>query len=179
MTPDEQTDSTCLRAVLAKEEMMPEGKQLEQLVIHSGEAEQPFQYAVGRYGSKFFMELRDNKRILGIRCPQCGKIYVPPRQVCGPCFARMEELVDVEPTGTLIACTILRFSFLDPATGKQKPVPYGYGFVRLDGSDNTFQHFIGLTDESKVKIGARVRAVFAEERKGDLTDIRHFEVIES
>ena len=124
------------------------------------------------------MALRDEKRLLGIRCPACSKVYVPPRQVCGPCFQNMEECVEVAPTGTLVAYTILRFSFLDPETGKQKPVPYGYGFIRLDGSDNAFQHFIEIRDESRVRIGTRMRAVFSEERHGTLRDIRHFEVME-
>jgi len=150
----------------------------ERLVIHSGEAQQAFRYAVGRYGSRFFMELRDHRRILGIRCPGCRKVYVPPRQVCGPCFRRMDDLVEVAPTGILTAFTILRFSFLDPETGKPKPVPYGYGFIRLDGADNAFQHFIEIRDEGRIKIGVRVRAVFEEERKGNLADIRHFEVLE-
>ncbi len=157
---------------------MEETREQEQLVLHSGEAEQPFRYAVGRYGSRFFMALRDEKRLLGIRCPKCGKVYVPPRQVCGPCFERMDEMVEVAPTGTLVAYTILRFSFLDPETGKQKPVPYGYGFIRLDGSDNAFQHFIEIRDETRVRIGARMRAVFHEERHGTLADIQHFEITE-
>ncbi len=146
--------------------------------MHSGEAQQPFRYAVGRYGSRFFMALRDEKRLLGIRCPACRKVYVPPRKVCGPCFQEMEEIVEVSPTGTLVAYTILRFSFLDPETGKQKPVPYGYGFIQLDGSDNAFQHFIEIRDESRIRIGARMRAVFSEERHGTLRDIRHFEVVQ-
>lgn len=150
----------------------------ELLEIHSGEAEQPFRYAVGRYGSKFFQELRDHKRLIGIRCPSCKKVYVPPRQICGPCFKKMDELVQVGPQGTLVAYTILRFSFLDPETGKQKPVPYGYGFVRLDGADTTFQHFVEIRDEKKVRIGARVNAIFEEKRKGTLGDIRHFEIID-
>lgn len=158
---------------------MEEAPQQELLVIQSGDAEQPFRYAVGLYGSKFFQELRDNQRLLGIRCPSCKKVFVPPRQVCGPCFERMEELVEVGHTGTLVAYTILRFSFLDPETGKQKPVPYGYGFIQLDGADNALQHFIEIRDESKIRIGARMRAVFSEERKGTLMDIRHFEVMET
>jgi len=150
----------------------------ERIVMHSGDAEQPFHYAVGRYGSRFFMELRDHKRLLGIRCPKCRRVYVPPRQVCGPCFEKMDDIVEVSPDGTLVAYTILRFSFLDPETGKQKPVPYGYGFIRLDGSDNAFQHFIEIRDETKVRIGARMRAVFREPRHGTLADIQHFEILE-
>jgi hypothetical protein len=50
-------------------------------------------------------------------------------------------------------------------------VPYGYGFIRLDGADTLLQHYIDIEDESKVKIGARVEPVFADERKGTIKDI--------
>ncbi len=53
----------------------------EHIVIESGEAAQPFDYAVGMHGSKFFAELRDNKKLLGTRCPKCKKVYIPPRGV--------------------------------------------------------------------------------------------------
>ena len=43
--------------------------------------------------------------------------------------------------------TILRFAFIDPETGHQKPVPYGYGFIKLDGADALFQHYIDIEDE--------------------------------
>ncbi len=151
-------------------------KEMELLTKTSGETEQPFRYSVGRWGSKFLTELRDHKKLLGIRCPQCQKVYVPPRQVCGPCFQRMEELVELSDRGTLVAFTIIRFSFIDPETGITRPVPYGYGMIKLDGCDNAFQHFINIKDESEVKIGARVQAVFNEERKGNLLDLKYFEI---
>ena len=43
----------------------------ERLAITSGAAEQPFEWSVGIYSSKFLAELRDHKRIVGIRCPAC------------------------------------------------------------------------------------------------------------
>jgi len=90
----------------------------------------------------------------------------------------MEELIEISAQGTLVASTIIRFSFIDPETGVTRPVPYGYGLIQLDGCDNTFQHFINIEKESKVKIGTRVRAVFNEKRKGNLLDIKYFEVID-
>ena len=52
------------------------------LTIHSAkEAEQPFLYSVGRYGSRFLEEMQKNKRFVGVRCPKCRKVYVPPREV--------------------------------------------------------------------------------------------------
>jgi hypothetical protein len=150
----------------------------EQLVIESGDAAQPFKYAVGMHGSKFFKETRDNKRITGVKCPKCGKVYVPPRGVCGKCFVEMNEWVEVGPLGVIGTFTILRFAFIDPETGHQKPVPYGYGFIKLDGADTLLQHYINIEDESKVKIGARVEPIFAKERKGNTKDIEYFRVID-
>jgi uncharacterized OB-fold protein len=148
------------------------------LIIESGDITQPFNYAVGLHGSKFFQELRDKKRIVGIRCPKCQKVYVPPRRVCGPCFREMEEFVEVGPQGEIGTFTILRYAFIDPETGQQKPVPYGYGFIKFDGADTLFQHFIDLEAESKLKIGARVEPVFSKQRKGTIRDIEHFRVID-
>jgi len=148
------------------------------LTMNSGEGEQPFHYAIGSYGSKFLSEIRDNKQFYGVKCPKCGKVYVPPRKVCGPCFTEMTEWVKVADEGSLYSYTILRFAFLDPETGKQKPVPYGYAFITLDGADTAFQHFVEITDESKVKPGARVKAVFEDKRHGKVTDIKHFVIID-
>ncbi len=90
----------------------------------------------------------------------------------------MTEFVEVGPGGVIGTYTILRFAFIDPETGKQKPIPYGYGFIKLDGADTLFQHYINIEDESKIKIGARVEAVFAENRKGSIRDIEYFRVVD-
>lgn len=150
----------------------------EQLVIESGDAIQPFDYAVGLHGSKFFKEIKENKKFMAIKCPECGKVYIPPRGVCGKCFVEMKDWVEVGPGGEIGSFTILRYAFIDPETGEQKPVPYGYGFIKLDGADTLFQHYIDLEDETKVKIGARVEAVFSENRKGSIRDIDYFRVVE-
>lgn len=150
----------------------------ELLVISSGKARQPFNYAVGRHGSRFFQEMKENRRIMGIKCPSCGKVYIPPRRVCGACFVEMKKFVEVGPQGTIGTFTILRYGFIDPETGEQKPIPYGYGFIKFDGADTLFQHYIELEDESRVKIGARVEPVFSEERKGTIKDILCFRVID-
>jgi len=142
------------------------------LTLSSGEQAQPFNWSVGRYGSKFLAELRDHKKILGIRCPSGKRVFVPPRRVCGRCFVEMSNFVELPPRGTLTAFTVLMFSFVDPDTGKERPVPYGY--VRFDGADNTFPHFLEETDWNKIKIGQRVEAVFEEKRRGHLLDIKNF-----
>jgi hypothetical protein len=88
----------------------------------------------------------------------------------------MNDFIEVGPGGVIGTYTILRFAFIDPETGQQKPVPYGYGFIKLDGADTLFQHYIDIVDEKKIKVGARVEAVFADERKGTIRDILYFRV---
>ncbi|MBW1989327.1 MAG: Zn-ribbon domain-containing OB-fold protein [Deltaproteobacteria bacterium] len=145
--------------------------------MSSGKAVQPFHYAVGLYGSKFFHELKEHRRIVGVKCGKCGKVYVPPRRVCNACFEENKEWVEVGPQGEIGSFTIVRYAFIDPETGVQRPVPYGYGFIRFDGADTLFQHFVELSDERPLKIGARVEPVFADEMKATIRDIRYFRML--
>lgn len=149
----------------------------ELLTIGSGDLYQPYSWSVGKYGSKFLHELKENKKILGIRCPKCKKVYVPPRKVCGKCYVAMDEFVELSHEGEIYVCTIIQFGFVDPATGVQRPVPYGYAFIKLDGADTCLTHFVDSTDPEKFKVGARVRAVFEDNRKGSIVDIKHFTLI--
>ena len=137
----------------------------------------PFQYSAGRMGSRFFNELRENKRIMAVKCSKCARAYVPPRPVCGYCYAPCEEWVEVGPEGELIGYTVVTFAFLDPLTGKERPVPYGYGYIQLDGAATRLLHFIDETDYSVLRSGLRVRPVFKEERQGNIADIECFRIV--
>ncbi|MCP4755902.1 MAG: hypothetical protein GY866_34005 [Proteobacteria bacterium] len=137
----------------------------------------PFAYSAGCYTSRFLVEIRDNKKFFGVRCPKCGKVYCPPKKICGPCFQEMKEPVEVGPQGTIRNFTIVRFTFVDPQTGLTKPTPYGYGFLQLDGADSILPHFIAYENEADVKVGARIEAVFKEDRTGSVSDIKHFRLL--
>jgi len=157
---------------------MAEEKRKDLVVLESGEMEQPFKWAAGAYGSRFLTEIRDNKKFVGAKCPKCGKVYVPLRRVCGPCFQELTELVPVSDEGEIVTYTVVSFGFVDPSTGKQKPVPYGYAAIQLDGADTFLLHFVDETDPEKIKIGARVKAVFEDDgkRTGSLLDVKHFTI---
>ena len=139
----------------------------------------PYDWSIGKHGSRFFQEIRERQRFIGIRCPSCGKVYVPPRRVCGPCFTEMEELVPLTDRGTLKAFSVVNYPFLDPDTGRQRPIPYTYGYIQMDGADNIFSHIINETDVTKIEVDMKVRAEFKPEMemKGHMSDIRHFDII--
>ena len=150
----------------------------EELLNVTVETRYPYKYSCGTIGSEFFRALRDDKKILGRKCSKCGKVLIPPRPVCGLCWAPTTEWVPVGPQGTLEGFTVVYFTFMDPMTGKKRPVPYGYGLVKLDGADSRMQHFLEEGDPKKLKIGLRVEAVFSDERKGSMSDIVNFKTIE-
>ena len=140
-------------------------------------AHMPYRWALGLDGSKFFNEIKNREVLLGIRCPKCKKVYVPPRQVCGPCFVKMDELVELGIQGIVEAVTVVNFPFIDPDTGERRPVPYIYGYIKLDRADNLFSHIIKTRPGVSVKVGDRVKAIFAKEKKGRIQDISHFEPV--
>ncbi len=139
----------------------------------------PYDYNSGYYVGKYLTELKENARILGVRCPNCGKLYVPPRVVCGPCFTKTTEFVPVSDKGTVRAFTVTTVSYTNPNTGEPKELPFTAAYIQLDGSDSNILHCLEETDETRLRTGLRVQAVFSENRTGDhFTDIRHFRIIQ-
>jgi len=139
----------------------------EQLAAVSGS---DIAYEVGRIGTKFFAELRDNKKIFGIRCPVCDLVYMPPRLSCKNCFTELKEWVEVSDTGTLLTYTIVYV----PGENQPFEPPYAIGLIQLDGADTALMHVIGEIDLEKLSIGMRLRAVFSEEQDANIRDIKYF-----
>lgn len=137
----------------------------------------PYRWAMGLDSSKFFSEIKEREILVGIKCPKCHKVYVPPRLVCGPCFLELDELVELGSQGTIQAVTLVNYPFIDPDTGIQRPVPYIYGYIQLNGADNLFSHIIKTPPGITVRVGDRVRAVFEPVKRGRIQDIAYFEPI--
>jgi len=137
-----------------------------------------YSYAAGTHATRFFRELRDYAHLWGVRCPSCHRVYVPPRPVCGICFQPAQDWVQVGDEGEIVGCTVVQVPFIDPMTGKQRPVPYGFAIIRLDGASTALYHFLEETDPAKMYVGQRVKAVFRPERTGSLDDILHFRAVE-
>ena len=154
-------------------------QEVELLTVHSRtDVEQIFQYSAGRYLNRFLVEMRDNARIIGVKCPKCNTVYAPPKEICDPCYAEMTEPVEVGPQGTIRNFTILRAPFVDPETGVARPVPYAFGNVQLDGAGSLIQNYLLADDDSKIKVGARVDIEFHDERTGNMRDIKGFRLID-
>jgi uncharacterized OB-fold protein len=135
-------------------------------MILEGNITIPYKWTTGAIIGRFLGELRDNAKIFGARCDSCGKVYVPPPDVCGNCFKPLSEWVELSGEGTVVATsTVERSMPWSPA-----PVPYTLALIRLDGADTDMIHLA----KSNVSDGDRVRAVFKQERGGSILDIDCF-----
>ena len=122
-----------------------------------GRIKVPYKWSVGETGSRFLIALRDRCEIWGTRCPTCNRVYVPPVQNCGECFQPLEEWVSVGSGGVVESFTVARQP--DPMFDLEPPVVYG--LIRLDDAAGSLLHFIGEIEPEHVRVGMRVRAVFA------------------
>ena len=133
--------------------------------------EAEFNWSYGKI-SRFFRELIDNKRIMGTKCPECGTVFCPPTSDCPKCWVPA-EWVGVGQQGTVLHFSVIHL----PNLWMKRKVPYTIGLIKLDGADTGLMHFVNETNIEKLKTRPRVEAVFADERKGYVTDIEHFEII--
>ena len=146
----------------------------EHAFVVEGKIALPYQYFAGTVGSKFLVALRDEKKILGMKCEKCKKVFIPPRATCERCFSDLtDNWVDVADTGVVTGFTVIRYE--EPYHPK-KP-PYVLATIKLDGADTLLVHLLECGDTANAKIGMNVKAVFAEKRTGSILDISHFEPI--
>ena len=145
--------------------------------ITSDSLDLPVRSAAGRTGSKFLIELRDNGRIMGLKCTNCRIVYVPPKSVCAKCYGQLDEWVEVSNQGTLLTYTIVNYTYSDYY--QTKNAPYALGIIKLDGADTGLCHFVDENDPSNLKVGSRVQAIFrdSELREASILDIDHFRII--
>jgi len=144
-------------------------------LVHHGRIKVPYTWSVGEVGSRFFIELRDHKKIFGTRCPACKKVIVPARKICGQCFRQTDEWVEVSHQGTVQTLTVVRY----PSDAQPLKPPFGYAVIRLDGADSGVTHLLAGSDPATWRIGMRVRAVFKEKRVGNILDIAYFQPLSS
>lgn len=130
-----------------------------------------YKYSYGGQ-SRFFREIRENKRIYGGKCPQCGKVYCPPRAHCSLCY-QPTEWVPLTGTGMIKTFTVQYLS----TSAFIKKVPFICAYVQLDGTDFLLMANMEVDDVARIKVGTRVKAVFREERQGTITDF-YFEPME-
>ena len=147
-------------------------EELEKKVFR-GRIKVPYKHTAGAYVERFITEIGKNHKIMGVKCPKCQKVFVPPKMICFECFEKMEEWVEVGNQGTVNGFTVVSHK----TSVMPLESPFAYGIIRLDGADTDIVHIIHEGDPQKLKIGMRVEASFYEKPRKRILDIEYFKPI--
>ncbi|MDA8047922.1 MAG: Zn-ribbon domain-containing OB-fold protein [Actinomycetota bacterium] len=97
-------------------------------------------------------------RIIGAKCPSCGRVFVPSKGYCSLCVVPTTEADELELPDTGI---VTGFTIIAPVNyyGQKKTEPFVYASVLLDGADTTLggMDITGVA-HSDLRSGMRVKA---------------------
>jgi hypothetical protein len=128
-----------------------------------------YKRSLGPVLSRFFTALR-GKQILGVRRPD-GSVLVPPKEYDPDTGATLSELVPVADTGVVTSWAWVA----KPRAQQPLAKPFAYALIQLDGAATPLLHVVDAGKESAMKTGMRVRARWAAQPAGGITDIQAFE----
>ena len=131
-------------------------------VAVEGRIKIPYRWPAGKLGTHFLAALRDEAQILGLRCPACRRVHVPPRPNCPRCGGTMGEWVRVGPGGRLVSWT-----------RRGETV---FALVRLDGADTDLVHVLLNPDRSLLVEGARLGPVYKLSCPGGMNELAGFAI---
>ncbi|OPY89858.1 MAG: hypothetical protein A4E73_02809 [Syntrophaceae bacterium PtaU1.Bin231] len=146
----------------------------ENCFVVEGKMSLPNQYFAGKTGSRFIVSLRDGKKILGLKCAKCGKVFVPPREYCGQCWTKIDgNWVELSGQGKIVNYAVVRYNDRHlPARA-----PYVLAQIQLEGADTPLTHMVAGVDPEEIRIGMRVKPIFAEKAVNTILEIDHFEPV--
>lgn len=133
----------------------------------------PYSYVAGRAVTRFLLGLKGRVFYASV-CGSCGRKNVLPLSFCGRCWKPIDRYVPVGPRGTLESFAAV------PGGIPELPHVAGpviYGLVRLDGADTLLAHLVTADAGEEIRCGARVEAVWREERSGSILDVAAFRVL--
>lgn len=130
-----------------------------------------YTFIAGEATTRFLRGIAEG-RIIGQRCPACGKVYVPPRGGCPTCAVPTEGEVELSGRGIVTSFCIVNVPF----AGQAVRPPYASASVLLDGAGIPLFHLLQEVDAAEVRMGMRVEAVWVprDERAPTMDSIRYF-----
>lgn len=115
-----------------------------------------------------------DKKLLGVKCPDCGLVYFMPKPYCR-CLGTPNEWVEVKDTGTITTYTFTGAWGYEGITEEEGPAgtPLIIVGIVLDGTDTMTVCTLDGAKPEDVSVGMRIKLVWPEEPEGKLDDIAH------
>lgn len=142
---------------------MSNAKQMDDLpVFHEQTWDLAYRHSLGKTVGEFFLGLTEGK-IIGRKCPDCGRVLVPARSFCDRCHAETTVFVEIGNRGSIEMFTVV----YEPFRGLPTP-PYAIAYVLLEGASTALLGYLKgpeLADPSRVsdliKVGMPVEVKFS------------------
>ena len=141
------------------------------LLTRSFELGYTYTRSTGPLIGRFLGELREG-RIVGARAAD-GCVIVPALEYDPRDATPLGELVPVADTGAVTTWCWVH----EPLAHHLLRHPFAFALIRLDGADLPLLHLVDAGAEARMRTGLRVRARWAAERRGAITDIECFEAV--
>ncbi|NQX88299.1 MAG: OB-fold domain-containing protein [Halioglobus sp.] len=127
--------------------------------------------STGPVVGRFLTELK-KRNIVGIKASD-GRVVVPPMEYDPDTAEALSDFVAVGQEGEVVSFAWVKH----PREAHPMDKPFAWALIKLDGADVPMVHCIAAKQESDVSTGARVKAVWADDTIGFITDIRCFELV--
>ena len=95
------------------------------------------------------------KKLMAVKCENCGSVFVPPRPMCTNCFSKELAWTQLDTKGELITYTVI---YIAPEQF-QPLAPYAYGIVELKDGLRLPGMIKGIEHE-KIKVGMELEVDF-------------------
>lgn len=131
-----------------------------------------YSISAGREQSTFLNALTE-RRLLGVRFENSGRVYVPARAMCPTTGEPATQHVELAQTGTVTTFCVVNIPF----EGQRLKPPYVCAAILLDGADLPLFHIVAGVAPDEVRMGMRVRAVWVDDGElgPTLESVKYFE----
>jgi uncharacterized OB-fold protein len=128
----------------------------------------PYRRSAGPIVGAFLTALKE-RRLVGVRSPTSG-VLCPPLEYDPQTAAELTELVDLPATGT-----VQEFAWVS-APLRKHPLdrPFAWALIQIDGADTRMLHAVDAGSRDAIRRGLRVKARWAGETKGHMSDLACF-----
>lgn len=117
-----------------------------------------YDYTPGIATTRFLRTIKE-KRLVGERCPETGKVYIPPRGVSPVSGLPTTEQVELGLDGTMVSYCVVNLDF----TGNAQEIPYVSALILVDGSDIPIYGLVREIPYDEVRVGMRLTSVWVDD----------------
>jgi len=102
-----------------------------------------------------FYKFIAEKKLMAVKCKNCGSMFLPPRPMCTNCFSNELEWTQLDTKGRLITYTVIHI-----APEQFQPIaPYGYGIIQLE-KGLRLPGMIKDIEHEKIEVGLELEVDF-------------------